>query len=66
MPTYDLKCHDCGESFERFLMRIIREDDRVCPHCGSRQVTSGPGGGVISIRGSASSSGSGCGPGAFT
>jgi putative FmdB family regulatory protein len=66
LPTYDLKCQDCDERFERFLMRIIREEDRVCPRCGSERVTAGPGGGVISIGRSGTGATSGCGPGAFT
>ena len=66
MPTYDLKCQDCGERFERFLMRIIRDEDRVCPTCGSVRVSTGPGGGVVSFGRSAGGPSSGCGPGAFT
>lgn len=66
MPTYDLKCQDCGERFERFLMRIIRDEDRVCPRCGSASVTTGPGGGSVSFGRSAGGSSSGCGRGVFT
>ncbi|GAB4275481.1 MAG: hypothetical protein Kow0056_05090 [Coriobacteriia bacterium] len=45
MPTYELTCDDCGERFERFLTRLLREQDKVCPSCGSRDVRTGVGGG---------------------
>ncbi|MBA4370111.1 MAG: hypothetical protein C0418_00840 [Coriobacteriaceae bacterium] len=47
MPTYDLTCDECGERFERFLTRMLREQDRVCPRCGSSKVRPGPGGGFL-------------------
>lgn len=47
MPTYELICDDCGSRFERFLTRLLRREDRVCPECGSRRVRSGVGGGVL-------------------
>ncbi len=47
VPTYALACPECGNRFELFLMRIIRDADKVCPECGSRDVTTGIGGGVI-------------------
>lgn len=45
MPTYELTCSDCGHRFDRFLTRLLRADDKVCPRCGSRNVQLGVGGG---------------------
>lgn len=59
MPTYDLKCQDCGERFERFLRRLIRAEDRICPRCGSGRVSAGPGGGFVSLGRSSRSAGGG-------
>lgn len=39
MPSYDLKCDDCGKTFEVFLLHMLRDTDKVCPECGSEQVT---------------------------
>jgi putative FmdB family regulatory protein len=47
MPTYELTCDECGNRFERFLTRILRTDDKVCPSCGSMRVTEGFGGGYV-------------------
>jgi putative FmdB family regulatory protein len=66
LPTYDLKCQDCGERFERFLLRLIRDEDRVCSCCGSTRVTTGPGGGVVSFARSGRSDSQTCGSGGFT
>jgi putative FmdB family regulatory protein len=60
MPTYDLKCNECGERFERFLKRFLSDEDRVCPHCGSRDVRTGVGGGVLGV-GTAPSKAPSCG-----
>lgn len=38
MPTYDLSCEDCGATFERFRQGFLRDEDRVCPECGSLKV----------------------------
>lgn len=38
MPTYDLACTDCDTTFERFRQGFLRDEDRVCPDCGSVQV----------------------------
>ncbi|MBE0475963.1 MAG: zinc ribbon domain-containing protein [Coriobacteriia bacterium] len=61
MPTYELKCDRCGERHERFVPRLLQEDDKVCPACGSTDVRTGVGGGYISAL--KSGSGSGCAPG---
>lgn len=45
MPTYDLVCRSCGHRFERFMMRLLRDEDKVCPACGSHDVGTGVGGG---------------------
>ncbi|MBF4509465.1 MAG: zinc ribbon domain-containing protein [Aeromicrobium sp.] len=60
MPTYDLRCGECGHRFDRFLMRLIREADKVCPKCGSTRVSTGVGGGYLAPP---PRSGSGCAPG---
>jgi len=62
MPTYELRCKECGHEFDRFLMRLIREQDRVCPECGSTNVATGVGGGFVArvgITGSSCSSSGG-------
>jgi putative FmdB family regulatory protein len=51
MPTYELVCHDCGHRFEKFLMRLLRDEDCVCPACGSAEVKRGVGGVLGSARG---------------
>jgi putative FmdB family regulatory protein len=55
MPTYDLTCTECGHRFERFLLRLLRETDKVCSQCGSKQVTAGIGGGFVSRKATESS-----------
>jgi putative FmdB family regulatory protein len=59
VPTYELTCADCGHRFEQFLMRIIRDPDKVCPACGSERILMGHGGGFI---GKTSDRSSSCGP----
>jgi len=59
VPTYELRCLECGHEFDRFLMRLLRETDRVCPECGSTKVATGVGGGFVAR---ASDSGSACVP----
>ncbi len=38
MASYDLICEDCGTAFEVFRQGFLRDDDKVCPHCGSAEV----------------------------
>jgi putative FmdB family regulatory protein len=38
MPSYDLVCKSCGNEFELTLHRFIRDEDKVCPQCGSTDV----------------------------
>lgn len=47
VPTYELRCEECGNRFERFLQRLLAESDRVCPRCGSVRVKPGVGGGYV-------------------
>jgi putative FmdB family regulatory protein len=59
MPTYELHCVDCGHRFDRFLMRWLKESDKVCPECGSTHVETGVGGGFAPKW---PASGGGCAP----
>ncbi len=68
MPTYELTCRVCGHRFDLFLMRLLRNEDLVCPECGSTEIDRGVGGGVLgsgtrSTLGGASVGG--CGTGRF-
>jgi putative FmdB family regulatory protein len=38
MALYDLACGHCGEEFEVFSTGFIKDDQKVCPACGSEQV----------------------------
>ncbi len=38
MPTYQFFCDDCGKDYEFFLMRMVRDTDKVCPSCGGANV----------------------------
>ena len=38
MPTYDLTCASCDTQFERLRQGFLRDEDRVCPDCGSHEV----------------------------
>lgn len=38
MPTYDMVCAKCGHEYELFLTRFIRDEDKLCPECGSTDV----------------------------
>ncbi|HJZ62665.1 MAG TPA: zinc ribbon domain-containing protein [Miltoncostaeaceae bacterium] len=35
MPTYDLACVACEHEFEAFRQGFLRDEDRVCPECGT-------------------------------
>jgi putative FmdB family regulatory protein len=39
MASYDLKCDSCGGDFEVYVQGFLKERDKVCPECGSREVT---------------------------
>jgi len=38
MASYDLVCEQCGHAFEVFHQGFLKDDDRVCPDCGSEDV----------------------------
>ncbi len=66
LPTYDMRCEECGHRFELFLTRIVRSEDKVCPSCGSESVRTGIGGGILGA-GTRSASNDTCVPrGGFT
>ncbi len=71
MPTYDLTCAVCGHRAEKFVLRIIRDEDCVCPECGAEGMRVGVGGGFLgagarSAGGTgAAASPAGCGNGGF-
>jgi putative FmdB family regulatory protein len=38
MATYDLVCEKCEHVFEVFRQGFLRDEDKVCPECGSTEV----------------------------
>ncbi len=38
MSSYDLVCEDCGDDFEVFRQGFLKDEDKVCPACGSTEV----------------------------
>ena len=38
MASYDLLCDACGHDFEVFRQGFLKDEDRVCPDCGSTEV----------------------------
>jgi putative FmdB family regulatory protein len=38
MATYDLTCNGCGLEFDLFVQGFLKEEDKVCPQCDSREV----------------------------
>ncbi len=38
MASYDLKCDDCGHTFEVFVQGFLKDRHKVCPECGSTRV----------------------------
>ncbi len=55
VPTYGLRCKKCGHEFDKFLTRLLRPSDKVCPECESTEVEAGFGGGFV-VRGAESRS----------
>ncbi len=39
MASYDLVCDSCGHEFEVFRQGFLKDEDRVCPDCGSEDVS---------------------------
>jgi putative FmdB family regulatory protein len=71
VATYDLTCNGCGLQFDIYVQGFLKDGDKVCPDCESREVeqrftgflrqraTSGQGGSVVPT----SFGGCGCGCG---
>lgn len=38
MASYDLKCRSCGKEFEVFVLGFLKDEAKVCPDCGGRDV----------------------------
>ena len=38
MASYDLRCSSCGNDFEVFVLGFLKDDAKVCPECGGRDV----------------------------
>jgi putative FmdB family regulatory protein len=38
MASYDLICEKCDHEFEVFRQGFLKDEDRVCPACGSQDV----------------------------
>jgi putative FmdB family regulatory protein len=38
MASYDLKCSSCNNDFEVFVLGFLKDEDKVCPECGGREV----------------------------
>jgi len=38
MAGYDLRCRSCGNDFEVFVLGFLKDDAKVCPDCGGREV----------------------------
>jgi putative FmdB family regulatory protein len=38
MASYDLRCCSCGKEFEVFQLGFLKEEAKVCPDCGGREV----------------------------
>lgn len=38
MAGYDLRCRSCGKDFEVFVLGFLKDEAKLCPDCGSREV----------------------------
>jgi len=38
MANYDLTCRACGNEFEVFSTGFLKDEQKVCPDCGSADV----------------------------
>ena len=38
MASYDLRCRSCGKEFEVFVRGFLKDEVKVCPDCGGREV----------------------------
>lgn len=59
MASYDLICDECGHDFEVFRQGFLKDEDRMCPDCGSTEVRQKFSSFLSGIGGS---SGGGCAP----
>jgi len=66
MPIFEFECQDCGNRFEKLVLRAgSEEQDPVCPGCGNRstrRVLSA----VCTVRAGGSGAGTVCGTGRST
>ena len=37
MSTYDMVCTKCQHTFEVYRQGFLRDEDKVCPECGSTE-----------------------------
>jgi putative FmdB family regulatory protein len=51
MPTYEYRCTECGNEFEKF-QRMSEEPGAECPECGSRSERRLSGGAGLLFKGS--------------
>lgn len=52
MPTYEYRCGNCGNHFEKFSPKISDESSVACPNCGSDAERLISGGAGVLFRGS--------------
>jgi putative FmdB family regulatory protein len=65
MASFDLRCCTCGEEFEVFVRGFLKDEEKVCPKCESREVEQRftGFGGLFSVKGSTSCADTGsCAP----
>jgi putative FmdB family regulatory protein len=66
MSSYDLRCRSCGKEFEVFVRGFLKDEAKVCPDCGAREVEQRftGFGGVTGLGAASQSCFSGCQPSA--
>lgn len=52
MPTYEYRCANCGNHFEKFFPKISDESSAACPNCGGEAERLISGGAGLLFRGS--------------
>ena len=64
MASYDLKCRSCGKEFEVFVLGFLKDEAKVCPDCGGRDVEQRftGFGGILGLNSSSQSCFSNCEP----
>ncbi|NLV71424.1 MAG: zinc ribbon domain-containing protein [Actinobacteria bacterium] len=65
MASYDLRCCSCGKEFEVFVLGFLKDEAKVCPDCGGRNVEQRftGFGGLVNMDGATRSSGGSRGSG---